>query len=79
MIDASKRHGRVRRDDLDDPFWVERFMFARRVLTGEIDDTPIVRTRREDEPSSRSSGRRRAAIRIIETIAGELFKRPGSN
>src|SRR4029453_5967829 len=24
MIDASKRHGRVRRDNLDDPFWIER-------------------------------------------------------
>ena len=31
MIDASQRHGRVRRDDLSDQFWVERFMFARRV------------------------------------------------
>ena len=31
MIDASQRHGRVRRDDLSDRYWVERFMFARRV------------------------------------------------
>ena len=75
MIDASKRHGRVRRDDLDDPFWVERFMFARRVLTG-ADDTPIIRTGRTGDTPSRSSGRRQAAIRVLETIAGELFKRP---
>jgi cell wall-associated NlpC family hydrolase len=27
MIDASKRRGEVRRDSLDDDYWVERFMF----------------------------------------------------
>jgi len=75
MIDASKRHGQVRRDNLDDPFWVERFMFARRVLTG-ADDTPIIRTGRDGDSPSRSSGRRQAAIRVLETIAGELLKRP---
>ena len=78
MIDASKRHGRVRRDNLDDPFWVERFMFARRVLTG-AGDTPIIRTGKDDDPPSRSSGRRQAAIRVVEKIAGELFKRPRVN
>ena len=31
MIEASKRYGRVRRDMLDDPYWQDRFMFARRV------------------------------------------------
>ena len=75
MIDASKRHGRVRRDNLDDSYWVERFMFARRVLTG-ADDTPIIRTGRDGDSPSRSSGRRQAAIRVLETIAGELLKRP---
>ena len=78
MIDASKRHGRVRRDNLDDPFWVERFMFARRLLRG-ADDASIIRTGKDDDPPSRSSGRRQAAIRVIEKIAGELFKRPRVN
>ena len=36
MIDASKRHGRVRRDDLNDGYWAERFMFARRLGRGDV-------------------------------------------
>jgi NlpC/P60 family len=76
MIDASKRHGRVRRDSLDDPFWVERFMFARRVSSSmDADEVPDRRTDRTDPPS-RSSDRRRVAVRIVERIAGELFKLP---
>jgi hypothetical protein len=76
MIDASKRHGRVRRDSLDDPFWVERFMFARRVSSSiDADELPDRRTDRTDPPS-RSSDRRRVAARIVERIAGELFKLP---
>ncbi len=76
MIDASKRHGRVRRDSLDDPFWVERFMFARRVSSSiDADELPDRRTDRTDPPS-RSSDRRRVAVRIVERIAGELFKLP---
>lgn len=69
MIDASKSHGRVRRDDFDDSYWVERFMFARRV---RLSDGRV----RPTAPSSRSRDRRGTAIRIIEGIAGELFKRP---
>jgi hypothetical protein len=69
MIDASKRHGRVRRDSLDDPFWVERFMFARRVGLSAHSD-------RTGEPAIRSRDRRRTTIRVIERIADELFKRP---
>jgi hypothetical protein len=75
MIDASKRHGRVRRDDLDDPFWVERFMFARRVTTG-ADDTPDRRTDRTGDRPNRPSDRRTTAVRVLERIAGELFKLP---
>jgi len=77
MIDASKRHGRVRRDSLDDPFWVERFMFARRVgsSTG-ADELPDRRADRTGDPSRRSSDRRRATVRVLERIAGELFKLP---
>jgi cell wall-associated NlpC family hydrolase len=77
MIDASKRHGRVRRDDVGEDYWVDRFMFARRVesslLAGESRD-------RTDDPigdrSDRSRGKRRTAVRVIERIAGELFKLP---
>ena len=77
MIDASKRHGRVRRDNLDDPFWVERFMFARRVrLSTGADDTPGRRSDRTGDRPNRSSDPRTTAVRILERIAGELFKRP---
>jgi cell wall-associated NlpC family hydrolase len=72
MIDASKRHGRVRRDSLDDPFWIERFMFARRVARSARSDRTV-------DPPSRSSDRRQTTIRVIERIAGELFKRPRGN
>ena len=75
MIDASKRHGRVRRDNLEDPFWVERFMFARRVGSPG-DDFPDPRNERIGDRSGRSSDKRRIAIRIAERIAGELFKFP---
>ena len=77
MIDASKRHGSVRRDNLDDPFWAERFVFARRVLTGE--EAPAVNPGERGRSTRRSTGRRQATIRIIETIAGELLKRPRVN
>lgn len=76
MIDASKSHGRVRRDNVDDPYWVERFMFARRV---DVSTETREATRRRDPnggASSRSGGGRGTAIRVIERIAGELFKLP---
>ncbi len=77
MIDASKRHGRVRRDKLDEPFWVDRFMFARRV--GDMAVAEPRNTRGDEdarEAPRRSSDKRRTAARIIERIAGELFKIP---
>jgi NlpC/P60 family len=77
MIDASKSHGRVRRDNLDDPFWAERFMFARRVAgSSDIrDNRERSAERAGDVPKRRSAGRA-AAIHVIERIAGELFKLP---
>jgi cell wall-associated NlpC family hydrolase len=70
MIDASKRHGRVRRDNLDETYWIERFMFARRIAPGD-------RTRRDrSEQPNRSTSRRQATIRVLGRIAGELFKLP---
>ena len=77
MIDASKRHGRVRRDNLREDFWVERFMFARRVSALAGDHEPReTQNDRTGEPPGRPTGRRRTAERIIERIAGELFKLP---
>ena len=70
MIDASQRHGRVRRDDLNEPYWVERFMFARRVT----DDLRVAdRTPRSPR---RPVDRRRTAIRVLETLADVLLRRP---
>jgi cell wall-associated NlpC family hydrolase len=71
MIEASKRHGRVRRDRLDDDYWVERFMFARRLAPGStagVEPAP--------RPSSRPSTGRPKAIRVLETIADVLIRRP---
>ena len=62
MIQASKRYGRVRRDNVEEPYWQERFMIARRVQA--------------DERSDRSSDRRQATVRALERLAGALFKRP---
>jgi hypothetical protein len=76
MIDASKRHGRVRRDDLSDPYWVERFMFARRVGPARQTDERSASNDGADDPPRRSSDRRRLAVRIIEEVAGTLFKLP---
>jgi cell wall-associated NlpC family hydrolase len=73
MIDASKRHGRVRRDNLDDEYWVERFLFGRRVSPGTVGDDVdrvIVASRR---PTTTDKGR--AARRVLETLAGVLIRR----
>ena len=71
MIDASQRHGRVRRDDLDEPFWAERFMFARRITdTG----TRSVRVPTERTPP-RTSDRAKVAARVLGHIAEVLLRR----
>ncbi|HEU4936165.1 MAG TPA: C40 family peptidase [Vicinamibacterales bacterium] len=72
MIDASKRHGRVRRDSLDDDYWVERFLFARRL--SDADDTVEVSERRPQSPSRRID-RRKVATQVLEQIAGVLLRR----
>ena len=69
MIDASKRHGRVRRDDLSDQYWAERFMFARRV--GPSAALPDRRTRGDNPPDLR----RGAAIQVLKGVADILFER----
>jgi hypothetical protein len=77
MIEASKRYGRVRRDNLSEAYWVERFMFARRIgSVGDDDDVPDRRDDRVEPPRRPSSDQRRAAVRVLERVAGALLRRP---
>ena len=79
MIEASKRFGQVRRSNIDDDYWVERFMFARRILVDS--DGPDVprypRKEREETSVRRPRGDvRRAAVRVLAEVAGVLLRRP---
>jgi hypothetical protein len=78
MIEANKSAGRVRRTNLDDEFWQDRFMFARRV---DMSDARINRPSRRDERASGrpapAMGKREAAVLAAQTIASVLLKRPG--
>jgi hypothetical protein len=74
MIEASKSAGRVRRDSLNNDFWVDRFMFARRVTRdgGRVVIEPV----RDRRPTAgRNDGRRETAIRVIEHVADVLLRR----
>ena len=74
MINASKRHGRVRRDDLSEEYWADRFMFARRVGEGSLDDRddgPVA----AEQPRQPRGDKRRTATRVMETIADVLLRR----
>lgn len=74
MIDASKRQGRVTRDNLNEPFWVERLLFARRLAGlagGSRDGEPVVRTTR------RIPDRRKTIARVLETVGDILIRRYG--
>jgi hypothetical protein len=71
MIDASKRHGRVRRDRLDDEYWTERFMFARRIA----DDRSRQASAPERPPIRRKADRARIAERVLGHIAEVLLRR----
>ena len=79
MIEASKRFGQVRRSDIDDEYWADRFMFARRIM-GDSDLREVRRYPREerDEPSGRRprSNVGRAAARVLVEVAGVLLRRP---
>jgi len=73
MINASQRHGRVRRDDLSEDYWTDRFMFARRVGDGEIadrDDGPA-----DEQPPLPRSDKRKTTARVLGTIADVLMRR----
>jgi hypothetical protein len=74
MIDASKSHGRVRRDDLSDRYWAERFMFARRVgSSAPVADRSGRRGDTEGDPPPASTAGRRAAARVLRGVAEILF------
>jgi cell wall-associated NlpC family hydrolase len=70
MIDASSRAGRVRRDDLDDDFWAERYMFARRIAGA----AGRPQARRSERRSSRGD-RARVAVQVLGQIAEILRRR----
>jgi hypothetical protein len=80
MIDASKRYGRVRRDDLNDAFWTSTFMGARRV-TDDIarrDDSGDEWPRTEPKrPSPRRTDGRAEAVRALGRLADVLLRRAG--
>ena len=86
MIEASKRYGRVRRDMLDDPYWQDRFMFARRVTarliqarstgSGQAGEERRPNDERAGRRPDSTSDRRRVAVRILEEVAGVLIRRP---
>jgi hypothetical protein len=78
MINASQRHGRVRRDDLDEPFWAERYMFARRVgEEGRSDDDRPNGAREEAGRGRDPAGNgRKETLRILGRVAEVLLRRP---
>jgi hypothetical protein len=81
MIEASKRFGRVRRSDLDDAYWADRFMFAKRI-TAVSGHPEAARERSGNDgggsaPSGRRGDVRRAAVRALGELAGVLLRRPG--
>jgi hypothetical protein len=80
MIEASKSYGRVRRSDLNDTYWIQRFMVARRITSdvGRRDDGRARRDRDEIErPRARGTERRKATVRVLERVADVLLRRPG--
>ena len=48
------RSGRVRRSNLNDPFWIERFLFARHIPV-DAGSADVRRTRRDTDDNLRSS------------------------
>jgi hypothetical protein len=75
MINASKRHRRVRRDDLSEEYWADRFMFARRIGDADVDDRddgPVA----TEQPRLPRGEKRKIGTRVLETIADVLLRRP---
>lgn len=82
MIEASKRYGQVRRSELNDAYWVDRLMFARRVTsTLAIGDSGEGDQQRSGLPPNRPGSRprvdrRRIAADALQRIAETLLRRP---
>ena len=76
MINASQRHARVRRDDLSEEFWADRFMFARRITTGDDQDErePTV-PEREPRRRANEDEVKREAARMLGRLAEALLRR----
>lgn len=76
MIDASQSAGRVRRDRLNDRYWADRFMFARRIglrlSGGGRGERPIPS---EGDRDRRSAGQREVAEKVLRGVAAVLFER----
>ena len=77
MIEASKSAGRVRRSDINDEYWVKRFMSARRVMSDGVASNR--RSPEGDERASEPSRKRQvrnAAVLTLGELAGALLRRP---
>lgn len=76
MIEASKSAGRVRRSNVKDDYWVDRFMSARRVMPDSVarDRRPAENDERAGGPSGKRQARN-AAMRALEELAGALIRR----
>lgn len=74
LIEAAKRHGRVRRSSVYDDYLVERFMFARRF--SRWSGASAGSSTRREPPPARKGDRRRATLRVLEQIAEALLRRP---
>lgn len=80
MIEASKSAGRVRRSNLEDAYWTERFMGARRLMSrgAPQPSARVPQPSRDDtgvEGGSRKRQVRNAAVRALEELAGALIRR----
>jgi hypothetical protein len=76
MIDASQRRGRVGRDDLEEEFWADRFMFARRLRLAAARSGSADRSDGGDVTQPAPRGGRKAAIQAIGRIADILLRPP---
>jgi hypothetical protein len=77
MIEASKSAGLVRRSNINDEYWVKRFMSARRVMSDDVAGNR--RTPGSDgravEPTRKRQARD-AVVRALGELAGALLRRP---
>jgi hypothetical protein len=78
MVNASKRYGRVRRDDLNDDYWATRFMFAKRLMSSEQRGEDPRGERDSSDPvrrTERSTGARREVARTLGRLGDILLRR----